>query len=290
MGLSGGLGNQLFQYASGLGIATRLDAVLRLDDSAVRPDERWLPDLLGPHYRAASRLDLARLGQVGGGERAIDKARREAATRDRPRRTTPGAPHAGGARAGSARRLVLRPVAPHRRPARAAPRVVPDRAVLRGRRRRGGRAPPPPRCPPADAPRRRPSPGRDQLPAGRLRTAGLAAPALVLRTRPGADGGSGPRPRVPRVRRRPRVRAPDHAVGGSLRTRHRRVRRGRWRDRAPRARERVRPRGDRELLVRVVGRVARRTAPWAHAGHGPRSRRVPRPLRPAVSCPIAGSS
>ena len=53
MGLSGGLGNQLFQYVSGLGIATRLDAVLRLDDSAVRPDERWLPDLLGPHYRAA---------------------------------------------------------------------------------------------------------------------------------------------------------------------------------------------------------------------------------------------
>lgn len=79
MGLSGGLGNQLFQYASGLGIATRLDAVVRLEDSRVRPDELWFPDVLGPHYRRASRLDLVRLGEVGGGERAIDKARREAA-------------------------------------------------------------------------------------------------------------------------------------------------------------------------------------------------------------------
>lgn len=79
MEVSGGLGNQLFQYASGLGIATRLDADLRLDDSLARDDERWLPGLLGPHFHAASRLDRARVGEVGGGDRSIDKAVREAA-------------------------------------------------------------------------------------------------------------------------------------------------------------------------------------------------------------------
>jgi hypothetical protein len=78
MGLSGGLGNQLFQYASGLGIATRLAADLRLDDTWVEPRDRWLPGILGDRYRAASRVDLLRVGEGGGGERAFDKSVREA--------------------------------------------------------------------------------------------------------------------------------------------------------------------------------------------------------------------
>jgi hypothetical protein len=64
VGLSGGLGNQLFQYASGLGIATGLGADLRFDESFVEPEEHWLPRLLGPHYVRASRLDLLRVGEL----------------------------------------------------------------------------------------------------------------------------------------------------------------------------------------------------------------------------------
>jgi hypothetical protein len=64
VGLSGGLGNQLFQYASGFGIATQRGADLRFDDTFVEADERWLPGLLGPHYVPASRLDLLRVGEL----------------------------------------------------------------------------------------------------------------------------------------------------------------------------------------------------------------------------------
>jgi hypothetical protein len=78
MGLSGGLGNQLFQYASGLGIAHHHGADLRLDDTYVEPGEHWLPGILGDRYRAASRLDLLRVGEAGGGGRSVDKVVREA--------------------------------------------------------------------------------------------------------------------------------------------------------------------------------------------------------------------
>jgi hypothetical protein len=77
MGLSGGLGNQLFQYASGYGIARRLGAELRLHDLYLRDDERWMPALLGHRYRVASRFELARVGELGDGERSGDKAVRE---------------------------------------------------------------------------------------------------------------------------------------------------------------------------------------------------------------------
>ena len=79
MGLSGGLGNQFFQYASGLGIASTLGAELRLDGSWLRPDERWMPGVLGPRYQEASRLELARVGDVDVGERSVDKVVRELA-------------------------------------------------------------------------------------------------------------------------------------------------------------------------------------------------------------------
>jgi len=80
VGLSGGLGNQLFQYASGLGIATRLGADLRFDDAYVQPGEDWLPGLIGARYVRASQLDLLRVGELGGrqlSERTVDKAARE---------------------------------------------------------------------------------------------------------------------------------------------------------------------------------------------------------------------
>jgi hypothetical protein len=53
-----------------------------------------MPELLGSHYRAASRLDLARVGELGGGERSVDKMMREAArlavrSERRLRRRTP---------------------------------------------------------------------------------------------------------------------------------------------------------------------------------------------------------
>jgi len=77
VGLSGGLGNQLFQYASGLGIATRLSADLRFDDAYVQPGEAWLPGLLGSRYVRASALDLLRVGELRGRQlsgRTVDKA------------------------------------------------------------------------------------------------------------------------------------------------------------------------------------------------------------------------
>src|ERR1700712_924628 len=86
MALSQGLGNQLFQYASGYGIAARRGVELRLEDSLVRSDERWMPGILGPRYQAASRFELARLGEIGGGAGLADKTARELA-----RRTSRGA-------------------------------------------------------------------------------------------------------------------------------------------------------------------------------------------------------
>ena len=63
VGLRGGLGNQLFQFAAGLGIATHVGADLCFDGTRVG-SEQWLPRLLGPHYRGASRQQLLRLGIV----------------------------------------------------------------------------------------------------------------------------------------------------------------------------------------------------------------------------------
>jgi hypothetical protein len=74
MGLLGGLGNQLFQYASGYGIARRLDAELLFDGARI--DENWLPTVLGSRYRPASKLQLVRLGVFHGQTRARDAAAR----------------------------------------------------------------------------------------------------------------------------------------------------------------------------------------------------------------------
>jgi hypothetical protein len=67
--LRGGLGNQLFQYASGLGIATALDAGLRFDSCELRAGEHWLPRLVGDRSREADSRELARLGVIHGGGR-----------------------------------------------------------------------------------------------------------------------------------------------------------------------------------------------------------------------------
>jgi hypothetical protein len=68
VGLRGGLGNQLFQYASGYGIATRVGAELFFDAARLAGGEHWLPGLLGPHYRSASRVQLLRLGILHGSD------------------------------------------------------------------------------------------------------------------------------------------------------------------------------------------------------------------------------
>jgi hypothetical protein len=62
VGLRGGLGNQLFQYASAYGIARSVGAELFFEDAWLPDGERWLPGLLGPNYRTASRGQLLRLG------------------------------------------------------------------------------------------------------------------------------------------------------------------------------------------------------------------------------------
>jgi hypothetical protein len=72
VGLRGGLGNQLFQYASGYGLATRVGAELFFDGAQLGDEEHWLPGLLGPHYRSASRLQLLRLGVFHSSDRFRD--------------------------------------------------------------------------------------------------------------------------------------------------------------------------------------------------------------------------
>jgi hypothetical protein len=64
VGLRGGLGNQLFQFASGYGIARRVGAELFFDGGMLGETERWLPELLGSYYREATRLRRLRLGAV----------------------------------------------------------------------------------------------------------------------------------------------------------------------------------------------------------------------------------
>jgi hypothetical protein len=92
--VDGGLGNQLFQYASGHGIATRVGAELVLDDARVAASEHWLPGILGRHYRAATPAQLLRVGVVHPRDRLHEKAAAAAASRAvaavrRYRRMTP---------------------------------------------------------------------------------------------------------------------------------------------------------------------------------------------------------
>lgn len=81
MALRGGLGNQLFQYAAGLGIARSLGAELRFDPWALHEGEHWLPRLVGDDYRAATPGELARLGVLHTGRSGRDELVRIAATR-----------------------------------------------------------------------------------------------------------------------------------------------------------------------------------------------------------------
>ncbi len=62
MALRGRLGNHLWQYASGLGMARELDAELRFDARRVPEPIRLLPQLLGDRYREASPGELRRVG------------------------------------------------------------------------------------------------------------------------------------------------------------------------------------------------------------------------------------
>ncbi len=78
VGLQGGLGNQLFQYASGYGIATKVGAELLFDATRLPAGEHWLPGLLGPHYRDASRVQLLRLGVLHGSDGVRDHLARSA--------------------------------------------------------------------------------------------------------------------------------------------------------------------------------------------------------------------
>ena len=78
VGLRDGLGNQIFQYASAMGIAAHLGADLFFDSSHLRADERWLPKLIGSNYREVEHAQLLRLGFVPRGSRAKDRVAREA--------------------------------------------------------------------------------------------------------------------------------------------------------------------------------------------------------------------
>jgi hypothetical protein len=92
--LVGGLGNQLFQYASGYGIATRVHADLVLDGARLEASEDWLPEILGSHYHPATRAQLLRVGVVHRNDGLPDKVAAVAASRTvaavrRFRRMTP---------------------------------------------------------------------------------------------------------------------------------------------------------------------------------------------------------
>jgi hypothetical protein len=62
MALHGRLGNNLWQSASGLGIARTLGADLVFDSRRVREPLRLLPDLLGDHYEEATPAQLRQVG------------------------------------------------------------------------------------------------------------------------------------------------------------------------------------------------------------------------------------
>jgi Glycosyl transferase family 11 len=61
--LAGRLGNQLFQFASGLGLARRRDAQLLFRSWRVPPDDLLLPKLIPDQYQEAGARELLRIGQ-----------------------------------------------------------------------------------------------------------------------------------------------------------------------------------------------------------------------------------
>lgn len=62
MGLRGRLGNNLWEFAAGLGIARALDAELLFDCHRVPEHVRFLPQLLGENYREATAAELRGVG------------------------------------------------------------------------------------------------------------------------------------------------------------------------------------------------------------------------------------
>ena len=61
--LSGRIGNQLFQFATGLGVARDAGADLLFTARRVASPDLLLPDLIGGLYVEATKLDLLRVGQ-----------------------------------------------------------------------------------------------------------------------------------------------------------------------------------------------------------------------------------
>jgi hypothetical protein len=62
MGLRGRLGNNLWEFASGLGMARAIGAELLFDAHRVPAQVQFLPELLGSHYREATAAELRRVG------------------------------------------------------------------------------------------------------------------------------------------------------------------------------------------------------------------------------------
>src|SRR5205807_423226 len=60
--LRGRLGNNLWQFASGLGMARALDARLCFDCRRVPDPVRLLPELIGEKYEEATLAELRRVG------------------------------------------------------------------------------------------------------------------------------------------------------------------------------------------------------------------------------------
>lgn len=60
--LQGRIGNQLFQFASGYGVARRRGAGVRFDPWRVPVADRLLPGVIGEHYREPTTAELLRVG------------------------------------------------------------------------------------------------------------------------------------------------------------------------------------------------------------------------------------
>jgi|SRR5215207_1261183 len=65
--LHGRLGNQLFQYASGVGVSRRRGATLRFRSDRVAPGDLLLPRLVGERYQEVTPQELRSVGHVSDG-------------------------------------------------------------------------------------------------------------------------------------------------------------------------------------------------------------------------------
>ncbi len=96
--LRGKLGNQLFEFASGLGIASALDAGLLFDPRAVPAEDLLLPAVIGERFRVATPAQIARAGRYPWADRwrpVLDPFWKRAVNASRHVRSRSAASHSG---------------------------------------------------------------------------------------------------------------------------------------------------------------------------------------------------